>query len=406
MSHDAAATRRDFPIFAAVSAPFHYLDNAATGQICGPAADALMAFETTTRANVKRGVYRLADEATAAFTAARAQVAAYIGAGHPDEVVFTSGTTLAINTAAHALAARWRPGDEIVLSELEHHSNIVPWQLAAEARGAVIRAIPVTDQGRLDLDRLEEVLGPRTRVVAITHASNVTGAITDVARVAAAAHAVGALLILDGAQRAPHGPIDVRALGCDLYALSAHKMFGPTGAGALWVRGDLLAELPPFLGGGEMIRRVTLTGTSFAEPPHRFEAGTPPIGAVIGMGAAAAWLGGLDWAAIGRHELALAERMLRGLTALPGVRVIGPAGLQERIGVVSFDVDEVHAHDVCQLVDATHGVALRGGHHCAQPLMERFDLVATSRASLALYNDHDDVDALLDGLEGAIRRLR
>ena len=406
MSHDAAAVRREFPIFAAVSPPFHYLDNAATGQICQPAADALLAFETTKRANVKRGVYRLADEATAAFATARMQVASYIGAGHVDEVVFTSGTTLSINMAAQILAPRWSEGDEIVLSELEHHSNIVPWQLAAQASGAVIRAIPVTPEGRLDLERLEDVLGPRTKMVAVTHVSNVTGAVTDVARVAAAAHAVGALLLVDGAQRAPHGPLDVKALGCDLYALSAHKMFGPTGAGALWVRGDLLAELPPFLGGGEMIRRVTLAATTFAPPPHRFEAGTPPIGAVIGMGAAAAWLATLDWPAIGRHELALTERALGGLAAFPGVRVLGPQGLQERIGVISLDAEDVHAHDICQLLDAGHGVALRGGHHCAQPLMDRFDLTATTRASLALYNDEADVDAFLNGLEHTLRRLR
>lgn len=399
-----AAIRHEFPIFEAQPAPFHYLDNAATGQICRPAAEALWSFETTTRANVKRGVYRLADAATNAFQEARARVAAYLGAADPGEVVFTSGCTLAINLAAHALASRWREGDEILVSELEHHSNIVPWQLAAARVGAVVRAIPVTEEGRLALDRLGEVVTGRTRVIAVSHASNVTGAVTDVRPLREAADAVGAVLLLDGAQAAPHGPIDVAALGCDLYALSAHKMFGPTGAGALWGRAELLAELPPFLGGGEMIRRVGIERSTFAAPPHRFEAGTPPIGAAIGMGAAAAWLRTLDWARIGRHELELTERILAGLGEIPRVRVFGPTGTQRRLGVLSFDVEGIHAHDVCQMLDG-FGVSLRGGHHCAQPLMERFDLVATARASTALYNDAADVEALLNGLDATIRRL-
>lgn len=399
-----ASLRGQFPIFAEQEAPFHYLDNAATGQICLAAAQAQWRFETAARANVKRGVYRLADAATNAFQDARRRVAAYIGAADPDEVVFTSGCTFAINLAAHALSPRLRPGDEILISELEHHSNIVPWQMAAERTGARVRAIPVTEEGRLDLDRLEEVVTERTRIVAVTHASNVTGAVTDAGALRDAADAVGALLLLDGAQRAAHGPFDVTTLGCDLYAFSAHKMFGPTGAGALWTRRELLEEMPPFLGGGEMIRRVEIERSTFAPPPHRFEAGTPPIGAVIGMGAAAAWLAGLDWPEIGRHELDLTRRLLGGLETLPRVRRIGPAGLQARLGVVSFDVEGVHPHDICQMLDG-FGVALRGGHHCAQPLMERFDLAATARASLALYNDTADVDALLEGLEATIRRL-
>ncbi|MFL5332911.1 MAG: SufS family cysteine desulfurase [Geminicoccaceae bacterium] len=397
--------RDQFPIFAAQAAPFHYLDNAATGQICCAAADALWHFETAARANVKRGVYRLADAATASFHKARTEIAAYIGAADLDEVVFTSGCTLAINTAAHALASRLRPGDEILVSQLEHHSNLVPWQMAAQRTGAVVRAIPVTEEGRLAYDRLDGLVSKRTRVIAVTHASNVTGAVTEVGRLRDAADASGALLLLDGAQRAPHGPLDVQTLGCDLYAFSAHKMFGPTGAGALWARRELLAELPPFLGGGEMIRRVTIEGSTYASPPHRFEAGTPPIGAVLGMGAAAAWLTTLDWEALGRQEIELTATILDGLGSLPGVRVQGPAGTQARLGVVSFSVEGVHPHDVCQLLDAG-GVCLRGGHHCAQPLMDAFDLAATARASLAPYNDAADVTALLAGLDAAIRRLR
>lgn len=404
MTVDVGAIRAQFPIFAAQAGLFHYLDNAATGQICAAAAEALLAYETTARANVKRGVYRLADAATNAFAEARGRVAAYLNAADASEVAFTSGTTLALNIAANGLVGRLRPGDEILISELEHHSNIVPWQIAAGRVGAVVRAIPVTDEGRLDLDRLGDVLGERTRIVAVTHASNVTGAVTDVARLGEAARAVGALLVLDGAQRAPHGPIDVQALGCDAYAISGHKMFGATGAGALWLRGDLGRELQPLLGGGEMIRRVTIERTTYAPPPHRFEAGTPAIGPCIAMGAAAAWLMRQDWTALAGHELRLTGRILDGLATIPGVRVFGPGGLQGRLGVVAFDVEGVHAHDVSQMLDG-HGVALRGGHHCAQPLMDRFDVAATARASLAPYNDDADVDALLSGLEDTIRRL-
>ena len=399
------ALRGEFPIFAAQPAPFHYLDNAATGQICRAAAQALWRFETECRANVKRGVYRLADQATVAFQTARAEVAAYLGAAEADEVIFTSGCTLALNTAAQVLSPRLRPGDEILISQLEHHSNIVPWQMAAERIGAVVRAIPVTEEGRLDFGQLEIVVTPRTRIIAVTHASNVTGAVTEVGRLREAADAVGALLVLDGAQRAPHGPIDVQALGCDLYAFSAHKMFGPTGAGALWGRKELLAELPPFLGGGEMIRRVEIERSTYAPPPHRFEAGTPAIGPVIGMGAAAAWLATLDWAALGRQEIALTAAILDGLGTLPGVRVQGPLGTQGRLGVVSFSVEGAHPHDICQMLDEV-GVCLRGGHHCAQPLMDAFDLPATARASLAPYNDATDVAALIEGLDRAISRLR
>ena len=397
--------RDEFPIFAAQPAPFHYLDNAATGQICRAAADAQWRYETTARANVKRGVYRLADAATVAFQRARGEVAAYLGAADVEEVVFTSGTTLALNIAAHGLAGRLREGDEILISWLEHHSNIVPWQMAAERRGASVRAIPVAPDGRLDLDRLDEVVTSRTRVISVTHASNVTGAVTDIARLRDAADAVGAVLVLDGAQRAPHGPIDVHALGCDLYACSGHKMFGPTGAGVLWGRRELLDELPPLLGGGEMIRRVEIERSTYARPPHRFEAGTPAIGPAIGMGAAAAWLATLDWDALGRREAGLTERILDGLTSLPGVQIVGPAGTQARLGVVSFAVDGAHPHDLCQMLDED-GVCLRGGHHCAQPLMDAFDLPATARASLAPYNDAADVDALIASLDRAIGRLR
>jgi cysteine desulfurase/selenocysteine lyase len=332
-------------------------------------------------------------------------VADYLGVANDHEVILTSGTTLGINLFAHAFGARLGDGDEIVLSELEHHSNIVPWQLLRERAGATIRVLPVTDEGRLDLDRLEEIVTERCKVIAVTHASNVTGALTDLRRIVAAAQAVGARVLVDGAQRAPHGPLDVPGLGVDAYAISGHKMFGPTGGGALWVRGELLAELPPFLGGGEMINRVTLARTEYARAPHCFEAGTPAIGAAIGMAAAARFLKDLDWPAATRHELGLTERLLEGLGQIPQIRVIGPIGLQGRIGVVSFEAEGAHSHDICHLLGA-RGVCLRGGHHCAQPLMDRFGVVATARASLAPYNDAADVDALLAGLDEVLAILR
>jgi cysteine desulfurase/selenocysteine lyase len=405
MSLDPARIRAEFPIFAHRPAGFHYLDSAATGQICRAAAEALWTYETRNRANVKRSIYPLAEAATVAFDEARAVLAAYLGVADPDEVVFTSGTTLGINLFAHAFGERLVEGDEVVLSELEHHSNIVPWQLLRARRGIALKVLPVTEEGRLDVGRLEDVVTERCRLIAITHASNVTGAITEVGRLVEAARAVGARVLLDGAQRAPHGPLDLESLGVDAYAFSGHKIFGATGAGALWVRRELLESLPPFLGGGEMIHQVTFAETTFAKPPHRFEAGTPPIGPAIAMAAAARWLSGLDWQAGVRHELRLTERILDGLGELPGIRILGPTGLQGRIGVVSFEAEGAHAHDLCHLLGAK-GVALRGGHHCAQPLMERFGLTATARASLAPYNDDADVDALLDGLDEALRLLR
>jgi cysteine desulfurase/selenocysteine lyase len=405
MSLEAARIRAEFPIFEHRPAGFHYLDSAATGQICRPAAEALWDFETRNRANVKRSIYPLAEAATVAFDDARAALAAYLGVADPNEVIITSGTTLGLNLFAHAFGAGLGERDEIVLSELEHHSNIVPWQLLRARQGVTLKVLPVTDEGRLDLERLEQVVTERCRLIAVIHASNVTGAITEVGRLVEAARAVGARVLLDGAQRAPHGPLDVAALGVDAYALSGHKMFGPTGAGALWVRRELLASLPPFLGGGEMIREVTFPETTFAKPPHRFEAGTPPIGPAIGMAAAARWLSGLDWQAAVRHELRLTGRIMDGLGRLRGIRILGPSGLQGRIGVVSFEAEGAHAHDLCHLLGA-RGVALRGGHHCAQPLLARFGLTATARASLAPYNDDADVDALLDGLEEALSLLR
>jgi cysteine desulfurase/selenocysteine lyase len=403
MSFDLAAIRAQFPILSRRigDAPLHYLDNAATAQIPDFVLDAVRRFETTSRANVLRGVHRLAEEATAAYAAARRSVARYLNVP-AGEIVFTSGTTGAINLVARSYGELLGPGDEIVISELEHHSNIVPWQMLRDRTGIVLKALPVHDNGTLDLGTLERIVTKRCRLIAVTHASNVTGAVTDLAPLRTAARAVGAKILLDGAQRAPHGPIDLPSFGVDFYAFSGHKVFAPHGIGVLWARRELLEAMPPFMGGGEMIRTVTLERTDYAPPPHKFEAGTPPISQAIGLGAAVDWLMTLDWPAISGHELRLTQRVLDGLPRK--ARVIGPAGLQSRLPVISLDVEGIHPHDICQLLDG-EGVALRGGHHCAQPLMDRLGLAGTARASLALYNGDDDVDALLGGLDRAIHRL-
>ena len=411
MAFDVARLRAEFPILATTAAgvPLHYLDNGATSQMPRAVLDAIERHETTHRANVLRGVHRLAEAATAAYEGARGEVARYVNAAAPAEIVFTSGTTAAINLVARTFGEQLVAGDEVVLSRLEHHSNIVPWQLLRDRRGIAIKVIEATRDGRLDLDSLDRLLTPRTRLIAITHVSNVTGAVTDVARVVAAAARVGAKVLLDGAQRAPHGPLDVQALGVDFYAFSGHKVYGPNGIGVLWGRRALLDAMPPFLGGGEMIRTVTFERTTYADVPHRFEAGTPPIAQAVGLGAALAWVSGLDAPAVEGHLMDLTARLLDGLQALDRgrgvIRVIGPDGLQARMPVVSFAIEGAHPHDICQLLDRD-GCALRGGHHCAQPLMDFFDVAGTTRASLAPYNDRADVDAMLASLDRAIAKLR
>ena len=410
MTFDPHAIRDQFPLLVDPpgNRPLHYLDNAATAQVPLAVLDAVTRHETTSRANVMRGVHRLAEAATAAYQDARATVAGHIGTDDPDEVVFTSGCTASINLVAHAFGATLEPGDEIVLSELEHHSNLVPWQQLRDRAGIVLRTIPVTAHGVLDLARLADVVGPRCRLIAVTHASNVTGEVTDVATIVAAARRVGARVLLDGAQYAPHGLPDVRALDVDFYAFSGHKVYGPNGVGVLWGRHELLAELPPFLGGGEMIRRVTLAETTFAPPPQRFEAGTPPIAQAVGLAAALRWLAEQDLAAAAGHLHALSDRLLAGLETLASrhrpIRVLGRPAPRAGLPIVSFAVDGAHPHDLAQILDS-HGVAVRGGHHCAQPLMDAFDLAGTTRASMALYNDAADIDACLNGLEDALERL-
>lgn len=397
---NAETLRRHFPI---LSDGLAYLDSAASAQMPDVVLERMHRFETRERANVKRGVHRLAEAATEAYANARAQVATYVG-GTPGEIVFTGGTTGAINLVAHSFGSMLKPGDEIVLSVLEHHSNIVPWQILAARSGVVLRFLPVTDEGRIDTLALPGILGPRTKLIALAHVSNVTGAVLDSAPVVAAAKAAGARVLLDGAQRMPHGPVDVTALGVDFYVFSSHKVFGPHGVGALWARAELLDAMPPFMGGGEMIARVELSGSTWAKGPAKFEAGTPPIGPAIGFGAACQWLAQLPWPEIATSEARLAQRLLDGLQATDGVRIVGPAGLQGRAPVISFDLAGAHPHDVCQIMDA-HGVALRGGHHCAQPLHTRFDLAGSTRASLALYTNDADIDRFFEGLTAARKVL-
>ena len=393
---DAAALKRDFPSLADPS--LHYLDSAATAQMPEVVLDALRRFELQARANVHEGLHRLARAATDAYNEARGRVARFLHANSAEEVVFTYGATSAINLLAHSFGAQLEPGDEILLSVLEHHSNLVPWQRLAERRGVVLRFLPMTPEGRLDLARLDSELTPRCRLVALTHCSNVTGALTDAAQVVAAARAVGAKVMLDGAQRAPHGPLDVRKLDVDFYVFSGHKTYGPTGIGVLWGRRDLLESMPPFMTGGQMIEEVTLTKATFRPPPRRFEAGTPPIAAAIGLGAALDWMQALDWHAIQMHELRLTRRLLDGLASIAGVRVLGPLDTHDRRGVVSFSIEGFSAEEVCRFLD-TRGVALRGGYHCAQPLVRAFGADGAARASLAPYSVDGDIDVLLRGLE-------
>jgi cysteine desulfurase/selenocysteine lyase len=403
MTFDAAALRAEFPLFAAATAPLHYLDSAATSQIHGAALDALVRHETTTRANVMRGTYRLAEAATEAYEHARAQAARFLNA-RADEIVFTGGATAALNLIAHAFGAALRPGDEIVVSLAEHHSNFVPWQMLRERAGIVLKFLPLAADGRIDTGALPSIVTPRCRLIAVTHCSNVTGAVTDVAAIVAAARAVGARVLLDGAQQVQHGPVNVQALGVDFYAFSGHKCYGPGGVGVLWGRADALDALPPFLGGGGMVGEVTPEATTFAGVPRRFEAGTPPIAQAAGLGAALDWMRTLPWVKVHAHERALLQRLLDGLATLPRVRVLGPTDTAARAPIVAFDVAGLHPHDVCQVLDR-HGVALRGGHHCAQPLMRHFGVDGANRASIAPYTTAADIDALLAGLADAIRVL-
>ncbi len=400
---DAETARRDFPVLQQTvrGRPLVYLDNAATSQKPAEVIQTVCEYYGTCNANVHRAFHYLAEEATRRYEDVRRRAATFFGAATPREVVFTRGTTESINLVAWGWGRKFlRPDDAIVLTEMEHHSNLVPWQLIAAATGARLRFVPVTPEGTLDLDALDRLLADgRVRMVAVTHASNVLGTVNPVAEIARRAHRAGALCLVDGAQSAPHLPISVRDLDCDFYACSGHKMYGPTGVGLLIGRTPILEAMNPFMGGGEMIDRVELEHSTWAEIPHKFEAGTPNISAVIGLGAAIAYLERADRAAILAWEEHLTDAALQALAALPGVRLFGSA--PQRLGVISFTVDGVHPHDLAQFLDG-EGIAIRAGHLCCQPLMRRLGVPAVSRASLALYNMPADLDRLV----AAIGRAR
>lgn len=397
---DALGIRAEFPLLAREfdGRPLTYLDSAATAQKPRAVLAAMDRLYETQYGPIARGVHRLAAEATAAYEGARARVARFLGAAET-EIVFTRGTTEAVNLVAWSFARpRLAPGDEILVTELEHHSNFVPWQLVAAERGARLVAVPITERGEIDPDEFERHLSPRTRMAAIAHVSNTLGTVLPVTELVARAQARGVPVLVDGAQSAPHRPIDVALMGCDFFAFSGHKLYGPTGIGALFGRREHLESMPPWQGGGGMIREVALEGTTFDDPPRRFEAGTPAAVEAVGLAAAIDFLEACGWPQIAAHESALVDAAVDGLTAIPGVTVVGRP--RERSSVVAFMVDGAHAHDVGTVLDH-HGVAVRAGHHCTQPLHRRLGLAATVRASFAIYNTLQDVDRLLAGVRAA-----
>jgi cysteine desulfurase/selenocysteine lyase len=400
---DPHALRADFPILAETvrGRPLVYLDSAATSQKPRVVLETLDRYYREYNANVHRGIYEIAERATAAYEAARATLARFIGAD-PREIVFTRNTTEAINLVAHTWARQAiGRGDVIVLTEMEHHSNLVPWQLLAQERDADLEFIPITDEGLLRLDVYDVLLRLRPKLVAVTHVSNTLGTINPIREIVERAHAAGALALVDGAQAVPHLPVDVRALGCDFYAFSGHKMLGPMGSGVLWARRELLEAMPPFLGGGEMIREVRLRRSEWNEVPWKFEAGTPDVAAAVGLGAAAEYLMGLGMERVRAHEQQLVAYALETLRReIPGIVLYGPPA-EQRGGVVAFNLPGVHPHDVAQVLDR-FGICVRAGHHCTMPLHERLDVAATTRASFSVFSTTDDVDALAAGLREVV----
>jgi cysteine desulfurase/selenocysteine lyase len=390
--------RQAFPILAQriYGKPLVYLDSAATSQKPQAVIEAMSRFFLEENANVHRGVHYLSLRATEAYEQARAKVQRFLNAAYAEEIVFVRGTTEAINLVAQTYGkVHVHAGDEVLISAMEHHSNIVPWQMLCEQSGARLRVAPIDDAGELLLDELERLIGPRTKLLAISHVSNVLGTVNPIRRIVELAHAQGARVLVDGAQAAPHLQLDVRALGCDFYALSGHKMYGPTGIGALYGRRELLEAMPPYQGGGDMILSVSFDKTLYNKPPYRFEAGTPNMVGAIGLGAAIDFLAGLDPDALAGHEQAVLAYGQEALATVPGLRLIGTA--RDKIGVLSFVLDGIHPHDIGTILDR-EGIAIRTGHHCAQPLMQRYGLAATARASLGCYSNEQDIDALLAGL--------
>lgn len=401
---DVEKIRADFPLLARTvhGKPLVYLDNANTSQKPNAVIDAVDDFYRQTNANVARAVHALGEEATSAYEATRDKLARFINAPSRNEVVFTSGTTQAINLVAYSYALpRLEPGDSVLVTQMEHHANIVPWQLACERTGASLKVAPINEAGELIVERFIELLTPEVKLAAVTHVSNVLGTINPIATLARECRKRGIPLLVDGSQAAPHLPIDVRALGCDFYALTGHKLFGPTGTGMLWARRELLDTMPPFFGGGEMIREVRFEGTTFADPPHKFEAGTPNIAGFVGLGAALDYLQASGFPGLAAHEHDLLAHATEAMHSVPGLRIIGEAA--DKVPVVSFLVEGAHAHDLATLLDH-EGVAVRSGHHCAHPLMQFYGVPATLRASMAFYNTHEEIDVFIAAM-GRVRKL-
>ncbi|MBI1236282.1 MAG: SufS family cysteine desulfurase [Alphaproteobacteria bacterium] len=397
---DIAAIRSEFPILQREinGKPLVYLDNAASAQKPEAVIEALSNVYRYSYANVHRGLHTLANEATEAFEGARQKIADFLGAQNAAQIVLTRGATEAINLVANSFGQTLESGDEIILSQMEHHSNIIPWQLLAQRTGAVIRWCPVTQTGELDYDALMGLMSARTRLVAMVHMSNVLGTTNEASRIVKMARDNGAAVLLDGSQSAVHMPVNVTGLGCDFFVFTGHKLYGPSGAGALYASGDWLDRLPPWQGGGEMIADVHEDHSTWADVPHKFEAGTSAIADVIGLGAAIDWVSRFDRIAVMEHERALLDRATQGVSAMPGIQLIGTA--QDKGAILSFALDGAHAHDLAQLLDK-YGVAVRAGHHCAQPLMRRFGVDSTVRASFAIYNTADEVDVFLEALHKA-----
>ncbi len=386
---------KDFPSLHAMGMRA-YLDSAASSLTPTPVLEAMDGYYKECRSNVHRGMYKTAGEATARYEAARGVVAGFLNASSPEEVVFTSGTTASLNLLAASLGRELKPGDEVVLTEMEHHADVVPWQEAAKRHGFTLKFIPLTEGFTLDMDAARALIGPKTRIVSVAHASNALGTVNPVKELASLAHAVGAKLIVDAAQSVPHMKVDVRTLDCDFLAFSAHKMLGPTGVGVLWGRKGLLEAMEPTQYGGDMIREVRPEASTWNDAPWKFEAGTPNVAGVIGLGAAVGYLQAIGMERIEAHDRALAAYAIGKLSEIPGLEIVGPkAG--ERIGAISFTVEGAHPHDLATLLDR-EGVAVRGGHHCAMPLMARLGLSGTTRASFYLYNDESDADALIDAI--------
>jgi cysteine desulfurase/selenocysteine lyase len=398
LREDVERIRKDFPALhqEVHGHPLVYLDNAATTQKPQVVIDALSAYYSADNANVHRGVHLLSERATEAYEGARARIQRFINAGHSREIVFVRGTTEGINLVAQTFGRRTvGAGDEIVITALEHHSNIVPWQMLCEERGAVLRVVPIDDAGEVDVDAYERLLNERTRLVAIAHVSNALGTVLPIPRMIAQAHEHGAVVLIDGAQAVSHLSVDVRELDCDFYTFSGHKAFGPTGIGVLYGKTELLERMPPWQGGGDMIKTVSFEKTVYNDLPYKFEAGTPDIAGAIGLGVALDYLDGVGLDRVAEYEHELLVHTTRVLSALPGVKLLGTA--REKAAVVSFLVDGVHPHDVGTILDQ-EGVAVRTGHHCAMPVMTRFGVPATTRASFALYNTHEEIDALVAAL--------